>query len=58
MLEVVSTWPDNEYYVGKLQRLRRNIFEKGSKTLDPEPNHFNTLIHGDMFVIHQVTLKK
>lgn len=48
MMEVVSAWPDGEYYIKKLKRLRTNIMKRGSKAFDPEPNHFNTMIHGDM----------
>lgn len=52
LMEVVSTWEDSEYYTEKLHRLRGNIMDKGAKAFDPEPNHFNTMIHGDMFVSH------
>lgn len=58
MLEVVSTWPDNKHYMEKLQRLRNNLLEKGAKTFDPQPNHFNTLIHGDMFVVSSCRFSK
>lgn len=52
MMEVVSTWPDSAYYIEKLQRLRSNLMAKGAQAFDPDPNHFNTMIHGDMFVLN------
>ncbi|XP_031633749.1 uncharacterized protein LOC116347328 [Contarinia nasturtii] len=50
MMEVVATWPNSAYYIEKLERLRCNLMEKGAKAFDAEPNQFNTLIHGDMWV--------
>lgn len=50
LMEVVSTWPDSGNYMGKFQRLHNNLMERGAKAFEPETNHFNTLIHGDMFV--------
>lgn len=50
LMEVVSTWPDNEHYIDKLQRLRNDLMERGAKAFDPDPKHFNTLIHGDLYV--------
>lgn len=50
MTEVISSWPNANHYVPKLRRLRSSLLERGSKAFDPNPNHFNTLNHGDMFV--------
>lgn len=50
MTEAISTWPDASLYVPKLRRLRNSLLEKGLNTFDPNPKHFNTLIHGDLFV--------
>lgn len=48
---VVSSWPDAEYYLKKLRRVREHLMEFGAKAFEANPNHFNTLIHGDMFVL-------
>lgn len=58
MMEVVSTWPDSVYYIEKLQRLRGNLMKKGAKAFDPQPNHFNTMIHGDMYVVYFLSIMK
>lgn len=50
LMEVVSTWEDSEYFLEKLHRLRGTIMEKGAKAFSADPNHFNTMIHGDMLV--------
>lgn len=50
MTEVVTTWPEADYYVPKLRQLRANLMEKGAKAFAPDPDQFNTLIQGDMFV--------
>lgn len=50
LMEVVSTWSDAEYYIPKLQHVRKHLMKKGAKAFEPDQNHFNTLIHGDMFV--------
>ena len=50
MVDTVSTWPNANYYLPKFQRLRNEFLEKGCKAYAPDPNHFNTLIHGDLYV--------
>lgn len=55
VIEVVSKWPDFTLYTEKLRRLRANFMEKGRKAFDAEPNHFNTLIHGDMWINNLMT---
>lgn len=50
LMEVVALWPDGAYYIEKLRRTHSNLMERGSSAFDPDPNHFNTMIHGDMFV--------
>lgn len=47
VIEVVSTWPDADKYVQKLQRLQGKLIEKGAAFFEPDPNEINTLIHGD-----------
>lgn len=49
IIELTNTWPDFEYYTAKLRRFRGNFIEKGSQAFDVDPNHFNTLIHGDLW---------
>lgn len=50
MTEVVSTWPNAHYYLPKFRRLGNKLLERGFNTVNPDPNsnHFNTLIHGDL----------
>lgn len=50
MTEAISPWPNANQYVSKLSRLRKNLLEKVRQAFEPEPNHFNTLIHGDLYV--------
>lgn len=50
MIEAISAWPNADDYIPKLRRLRDNLLEKGRQTYNPDPNNFNTLIHGDLFV--------
>lgn len=49
LIEVISTWPDFIGYVDKLKRLRETFIERTRKIFVPDPKHFNTLIHGDMW---------
>lgn len=51
LMEVVlPMWPNADYFMPKLRRVRNNLMANGAKAFDADPNHFNTLIHGDMFV--------
>lgn len=50
MMEIVEKWPNADYYIPKLRRLRTHLMENGSAAFQPDPNHFNTLIQGDLFV--------
>lgn len=49
LIKTISAWPNYEYYVEKLRRLRPRLIEKGRRAFDAQPNQFNTLIHGDMW---------
>lgn len=49
LIELTSSWPDFDYYTEKLRRFHGNLIEKGRQTFDANPNHFNTMIHGDMW---------
>lgn len=51
MTEVLSEWSDGDYYIEKMKRVRTNLMEKGANAFAPNPNHFNTLIHGDLYVL-------
>lgn len=50
LMEIVEKWPNADYYMPKLRRLRKVLMEKGAATFQPDPSHFNTLIQGDLFV--------
>lgn len=50
MIDEISTWPDFNQYTEKLRRLRPNLIERGCQMFDPNPNHFNSLNHGDFWV--------
>lgn len=50
LMEVVETWPDGDYFMEKLHRLRGTMMEKGANAFGADPDHFNTMIHGDMYV--------
>ncbi|XP_037041987.1 uncharacterized protein LOC119078526 [Bradysia coprophila] len=47
--EVVSNWPDFAKYLPKLDRLLSKFDEKARHAFQPNPTHFNTLVHGDMW---------
>lgn len=49
-VERISTWPDFTHYADKLRRLRGQVVERTRLAFDASPNHFNTLIHGDLWV--------
>lgn len=49
VVEVISEWPDFVDYAKKLRRFRDDIVERGRKTYDLNPNHFNTLNHDDLW---------
>lgn len=50
LMEIVEKWPNADYYIPKFRRLRPHLLEKGAATFQPDPNHFNTLIQGDLCV--------
>lgn len=49
LIETISKWENYEYYVEKLRKFKPHLVEKGRTAFDPSPNHFNTLIHGDIW---------
>lgn len=46
----VSSWKGYEYYVPKLELMRKNFKQLGDKTFSPIENGFNCLIHGDLWL--------
>lgn len=55
VIEVISSWPDFAKYTEKFKSLRSDFMERGRKVFDPLPTHFNTLIHGDMWINNLMT---
>lgn len=49
LIEQIATWENYDYYVNKLRNLRSILIEKGHQAFSADPNHFNTLIHGDLW---------
>lgn len=49
-MEVVEKWPNADYYMPKLRRVRTHLMERGAATFQPDPSHFNTLVQGDLYV--------
>lgn len=50
LIELLESWPEYANYANKLRSLRPHLIERMRRAFDVNPNHFNTLIHGDMFV--------
>lgn len=50
VIEVLSEWPNGDYYIDKLKRVQENVMKKGARAFAPDASHFNTLIHGDLCV--------
>lgn len=49
LIEVISEWSDFQQYAEKLTILRDDLIEKERQAFDVNLNHFNTLIHGDLW---------
>lgn len=47
--EVISMWPDFYEYATKIERLRGCLVEKVRELFRADPEHFNTLTHGDLW---------
>lgn len=47
---LVSQWSDYQYYAEKLKLLRPHLIENAKRSFDPKTHHFNTLIHGDIWL--------
>lgn len=50
LIEIVSEWSGFERYTQKLKRFRENLMEKHRQAFKVNPNDFNTLVHGDMWI--------
>ncbi|XP_031629203.1 uncharacterized protein LOC116344683 [Contarinia nasturtii] len=50
IIEITSNWPEFTVYTEKLKKLRETLIEKARCTFDIKPQHFNTLIHGDIWI--------
>lgn len=50
MIEAIENWPEFSFYVAKLHRMRPHLIEKLRTVFDVNQNHFNTLIHGDLWI--------
>lgn len=49
IIELVAGWEDYDYYAEKLRKFRTYLRARCVTELAASPNHFNTLIHGDMW---------
>lgn len=49
LLETIPTWPDLGKYTEKLRRVREDVVERWRRIYDVNPDHFNTLIHDDLW---------
>ncbi|XP_031636472.1 uncharacterized protein LOC116349260 [Contarinia nasturtii] len=49
VIEVLSEWPEFDVYTNKLRRIGDQVIERGYQTYDMNPEHFNTLNHGDLW---------
>lgn len=49
VIDLVDSWPNYDYYVNKLKKLRSKLIKKCITDLVASPDHFNTLLHGDMW---------
>lgn len=47
--ELITSLPEFGHLRDKLSKLRSKFIERSYETLDPDPNHFNTLVHGDLW---------
>lgn len=49
LIEKISSWPDFNYLIEKLQKFRSKLIEKCLCAFDATDDQFNTLIHGDLW---------
>lgn len=57
LIDSITQWPNSSRYIEKLRKLRANIVEKGCQMFHANPNHFNTLNHGD-FWLNNIMVKR
>lgn len=50
VIEIISTWPDFAQYTKKLNVMRNQFIEMAKNVCDVNPNEFNTLTQGDLWV--------
>lgn len=55
--ELIATLPQLAHLNEKLAKLQNKFIEKTCATFDPDPNHFNTLAHGDMWMNNLLLLR-
>lgn len=49
LLDTISTWPEFSVHYEKLCRFREDLVEKWHQVHDVNPEHFNTLVHNDIW---------
>lgn len=49
VIEEISEWENFEVYAEKLRHLHDDFMERGHQIFDVNSNHFNTLVHGDLW---------
>lgn len=49
VIGIISEWNGFGVYAEKLRRLRNELIERGYQMHDINPNHFNTLVHDDLW---------
>lgn len=49
LLDTISKWPEFSDNYAKMSRFRTDLVEKWHQALDVNPNHFNALVHNDLW---------
>lgn len=49
LLDTISKWPEFSDYHAKMSHFRTDLVEKWHQALDVNPNHFNALVHNDLW---------
>lgn len=51
LIKEIERWnPGWEYYVKKLNKMKKNLIENARKVFDPCDTDFNVLVHGDLWI--------